>query len=201
MERPLSRRLPAAEQARIGFGIRCSMMDRWKPGPPSTRSASFASSPIAPVEPAHLDRILNAGRRTASSKNRQDWTFIVVRDRAHLRELAAVGRYAGHLAGAAVAIALVRPAAKNEHQLATYLWDLGRAAQNMVLAAWELGVGSVPATVYDLDLAARLLGLPDDRRCDFLLSFGYPADPARLSAPNRAGGRVTLEEIVREERW
>ena len=68
-------------------------------------------------------------------------------------------------------------------------------------AAWELGVGSVPATVYDLDLASRLLGLPDDRRCDFLLSFGYPADPARLSAPNRAGGRVTLEEIVREERW
>ena len=153
------------------------------------------------VEPAHLQRILDAGRRTASSKNQQDWTFIVVRDRARLRELAEVGRYASHLAGAAVAIALVRPAAKNEHQLATFLWDLGRAAQNMVLAAWELGVGSVPATVYDLDLAARLLGLPDDRRCDFLLSFGYPADPARLSAPNRAGGRVTLEEIVREERW
>ena len=153
------------------------------------------------VEPAHLQRILDAGRRTASSKNRQDWTFIVVRDRAHLRELADVGKYADHLAGAAVAIALVRPAAKNEHQLATFLWDLGRAAQDMVLAAWELGVGSVPATVYDLDLAARLLSLPDDRRCDFLLSFGYPADPARLSAPNRAGGRVTLKEIVRQERW
>ena len=154
-----------------------------------------------PLEAADVDRILNAGRRTASSKNRQDWAFIVVRDRAHLRELAEVGRYADHLARATLAVALVRPAAKNEHQLATYLWDLGRAAQNMVLAAWELGVGSVPATVYDLDLAARLLGLPDDRRCDFLLSFGYPADPARLSAPNRAGGRMALEEIVREERW
>ena len=176
-------------------------MGRWRLGPPSTRSASSASSPTGLSRPAHLDRILNAGRRTASSKNRQDWAFIVVRDRAHLRELAEVGRYAGHLAGATLAIALVRPAAKNEHQLATYLWDLGRAAQNMVLAAWELGIGSVPATVYDLDLAGRLLGLPDDRRCDFLLSFGYPADPAKLSAPNRAGGRVALEEIVREERW
>ena len=154
-----------------------------------------------PIDPEHLDRILNAGRRTASSKNRQDWTFIVVRERAHLRELAAVGRYASHLAGAAVAIALIRPVAKNEHQLATFLWDLGRAAQDMVLAAWELGIGSVPATVYDLDLAASLLGLPDDRRCDFLLSFGYPADPAVLSQPNRAGGRVTLEEVMREERW
>lgn len=154
-----------------------------------------------PIEPGHLDRILNAGRRTASSKNRQDWTFIVVRDRERLGELGAVGRYASHLAAAAVAVALVRPAARSEHQLTTYLWDLGRAAQNMVLAAWELGIGSVPATVYDLDLAARLLGLPDDRRCDFLLSFGYPADPAMLSAPNRAGGRVALEEVVREERW
>ena len=154
-----------------------------------------------PLEPAHLDRILNAARRTASSKNRQDWAFIVVRDRAHLTELAAVGRYGDHLAGATVAIALVRPAAKTEHQLTTYLWDLGRAAQNMVLAAWELGIGSVPATVYDLDLAGRLLGLPDDRRCDFLLSFGYPSDPEVLAAPNRAGGRVALEDIVREERW
>ncbi|HEX5039019.1 MAG TPA: nitroreductase family protein [Candidatus Limnocylindria bacterium] len=154
-----------------------------------------------PLEPAHLDRILNAGRRTASSKNRQDWTFVVVRDRAHLGELGAVGRYASHLAGAAAAVALVRPVARSEHQLTTYLWDLGRAAQNMVLAAWELGIGSVPATVYDLDLAARLLGLPEDRRCDFLLSFGYPADPAKLSAPNRAGGRAALQEVVREERW
>jgi len=154
-----------------------------------------------PIEPEHLDRILNAARRTASSKNRQDWTFIVVRDRAHLSELAAVGHYASHLAGAAVAIALVRPAAKNEHQLATFLWDLGRAAQDMVLSAWELGIGSVPATVYDLDLAASLLGLPDDHRCDFLLSFGYPADASKLTAPNRAGGRLELSELVHEERW
>jgi nitroreductase len=154
-----------------------------------------------PIEPAHLDRILNAARRTASSKNRQDWAFIVVRDRAHLRELAAVGRYASHLAGASVAVALVRPAAKSEHQLTTFLWDLGRAAQNMVLTAWELGIGSVPATVYDLELASRLLGLPDDRKCDFLLSFGYPAEPSALSAPNRSGGRKSLASVVHEGSW
>jgi len=154
-----------------------------------------------PLEPEHLDRILNAGRRTASSKNRQDWTFVVVRDRSHLGELAAVGNYASYLSHASAAVALVRPRAKSEHQLATFLWDLGRAAQNMVLAAWELGIGSVPATVYDLDLAGRLLGLPEDQRCDFLLSFGYPSDPMALTAPNRAGGRVPLEEVVRQERW
>jgi nitroreductase len=190
MERPLSRR--RAHRCHDG------PMETWTAINTIRVVRDFADRPL---EAEHVERILNAGRRTASSKNRQDWTFIVVRDRDHLRELADVGHYAEHLAGAAVAIALVRPGATNEHQLSTFLWDLGRAAQNMVLAAWELGIGSVPATVYDLDLAARLLGLPDDRRCDFLLSFGYPADPAVLRAPNRAGGRVVLEEVVRQERW
>jgi nitroreductase len=86
-------------------------------------------------------------------------------------------------------------------RLNSVMWDLGRAAQNMVLAAWELGIGSVPATVYDHELAGRLLGLPADQRCDFLLSFGYPADPSKLTAPNRAGGRLPLDAVVHEERW
>ena len=150
-----------------------------------------------PVDAAEMDRILNAGRRAGSSKNDQVWAFIVIRDRHHLEELAAVGRYAGHLAGATVAIALVTPDPANT----SVMWDLGRAAQNMVLAAWELGIGSVPATVYDHDLAHRLLGLPPDRRCDFLLSFGHPADASVLTAPNRAGGRVPLSDVVHEERW
>ena len=150
-----------------------------------------------PLEAPEMDRILNAGRRAGSSKNDQVWAFIVIRDREHLKELAAVGRYAGHLAGATAAIALVTPDPAN----ASVMWDLGRAAQNMVLAAWELGIGSVPATVYDHDLAHQLLGLPPDRRCDFLLSFGFPADPSVLTAPNRAGGRLALSHLVHEERW
>jgi nitroreductase len=154
-----------------------------------------------PVTPEHLDRILNAGRRAGSSKNQQSWAFITIRDREQLRKLAKVGHYADHLAGAAVAIALVRPDARDEHQLRSIMWDLGRAAQNMVLAAWELGIGSVPATVYDLALASRLLGLPADQRCDFLLSFGHPADPTVLTAPNQAGGRRSIEELVHEGRW
>lgn len=147
-----------------------------------------------PLEPEHLERILHAARRTASSKNRQDWAFIVCRDRAHLEELSKVGDYAGHLAGATIAVALVGPKQRDR-------WDLGRAAQNMVLAAWDLGIGSVPATVYDHPLASRLLGLPDDQECAYLLSFGYPADPSELTRPKRAGGRKTLDEVVHEERW
>jgi nitroreductase len=131
----------------------------------------FADGPIAPDE---LVRILNAGRRAASSKNLQRWHFIVCRDREHLAELGGVGPWAGHLA---------------------------MAAANMMLVAWELGIGSVPATVYEHDLARRLLGYPEDHHCEFLISFGYPADPDDLTRPNKAGGRVALTDIVHDERW
>jgi nitroreductase len=154
-----------------------------------------------PLEPADLERILDAGRHAASSKNLQRWEFIVCRDRAHLAELAAVGPTASHLAGAAVAIALVTPNPHGPDAPLSILFDLGQAAANMQLAAWELGIGSVPATVYEHDLARRLLGYPDDRYCEYLLSFGYPADPAALTAPARPGGRRALRELVHEERW
>ena len=157
----------------------------------------FSDEPIAAAD---LERILNAARRTGSSKNDQHWAFIVIRDRDHLRELSAVGHYADHLAGATVAIAFVTPDASGAYNNSV-MWDAGRAAQNMVLAAWDVGIGSVPATVYDHELAHRLLGLPGDRRCDFLVSFGYPADPAKLTAPNRSGGRLPISALVHEERW
>jgi len=153
-----------------------------------------------PLAQEHVERILNAGRRAGSSKNEQRWAFIVIRDRANLRELARVGRYAGHVARAALAIALVTPDASGPRDR-SIMWDLGRAAQNMVLAAWELGIGSVPATVHNPDVARRLLGLPTNRRCDFILSFGRPADPTLLTTPNRPGGRVPLESLVHDERW
>jgi len=158
----------------------------------------FAAKPL-PADT--VERILDAGRHAGSSKNQQRWDFIVIRDREHLAALAEVGAYAGHLAGATIAIALVTPGSRTAAASSSVMWDLGRAAQNMVLSAWELGIGSVPATVYDHALAARLLGLPDDRRCDFLLSFGYPADTDALTAPPKKGGRKPLESVIREERW
>ncbi len=159
---------------------------------------SFADRPL---EPDHLVRILNAGRRAASSKNLQRWDFIVCRDREHLGELAAVGPWADHLAGAAVAVALVTPDPSAADSPLSVMFDLGMAAANMMLEAWDIGIGSVPATVYEQDLARRLLGYPDDRHCEYLLSFGYPADPQDLRRANKAGGRQALADIVHDERW
>jgi nitroreductase len=148
----------------------------------------------APIPPTDLTRILNAARRTGSSKNKQRWAFIVCRERAHLQALAGVGPYAGHLAGASLAVALLCPSDDDR-------WDLGRAAQNMVLAAWDRGIGSCPVTVYDRGLARELLGYPAGWDCPYLLSFGYPADPSVLTAPKRKRGRVALGDLLHDERW
>jgi nitroreductase len=154
-----------------------------------------------PLEPEHLDRILRAGRRANSSKNQQRWSFVVCQDRARLKELSVVGPWAGHLAGAAVGIALVSPDPKIADAPLSVMFDLGQAADSMMLTAWELGIGSVPATVYEHDLVQRLLGYPDDQHCEFLLSFGYPADPGDMQRPPKAGGRQPLSDLVHEERW
>jgi nitroreductase len=154
-----------------------------------------------PLDPADRERILEAGRHAGSSKNLQRWDFIVVEDRALLGQLAAVGPYASHLAGAALAVALVTPDPKASGQPMSVMWDLGVAAENMLLAAWELGIGSCPATVYEQPLARSLLGFPDDHHCEYLLSFGYPADPAELTLTPKAGGRKPLSDVVHEGRW
>lgn len=166
----------------------------------ATKRAVRTFSP-EPLAPEHLERILLAGRHAGSSKNLQRRSFIVCRDRAHLLELARVGPWAGHLASAAVAIALVTPDPRSPDAPRSILFDLGLAAESMMLAAWELGVGSVPATVYEHDLARDLLGFPADQFCEYLLSFGYPANSADLTRPPATRGRQPLAEMVHDERW
>ncbi|MEW5991091.1 MAG: nitroreductase family protein [Chloroflexota bacterium] len=154
-----------------------------------------------PLEPAHLEAILNAGRRASSSKNRQRWDFVVVTDRDRLRLLGGVGPYAEHVPSAAVAVALVFPEAADRERPNSIHWDLGLASQNMILAAWSLGVGSCPITVYEPDLAREVLGYPADRTCEQLLVFGYPARPDDLTRPLKPGGRRPLDDVVHREHW
>jgi nitroreductase len=148
-----------------------------------------------------VDQIVNAARRAGSSKNSQRWDFIVVRDRAILAELATVGHWAGLLAGASVAIPLVTPDPARTDAPLSVMWDLGRAAQNMLLAAWSLRVGSCPTTVYEHDRCREILGIPADRHCEFILGFGWPADPADLDRAPKEGGRKGVEEVLHLERW
>jgi nitroreductase len=154
-----------------------------------------------PIEPDRIEAIVDAGRHAPSSKNSQRWDFIVIDDQEQLKALAAVGPYAGHLAGAAVAVALVTPDPRGPGSPLSVVWDCGVAAENMMLAAWSMGIGSCPATVYEPELARQLLGYPAELDCEYLLSFGYPANDADVSRAPRAGGRKALAEVVHRGRW
>lgn len=158
---------------------------------------SYAPEPLTEEE---LRAIVDTARKTGSSKNSQLWDFITIRDKDSLRRLSGVTPYAKHLPGAGGAIAQIVPAPDPDHQRSV-LWDLGRAAQNITLAAWDMGIGSCPITVRDFDLAADVLRLPRDRQCQYIIALGRPADPTDLTRPPRAGGRRAYEDVVHEERW
>jgi nitroreductase len=153
-----------------------------------------------PLTEDELRAVADVARKAGSSKNTQRWDFITIRDRESLRRLSGVTIYAKHLPSAGAAIALIVPAPDPDHARSV-LWDLGRAAQNIILAAWAMGIGSCPITVQDFDLAADVLGLPADRQCQYIVALGWPADPGELTRPPRAGGRKTYDEVVHAERW
>ena len=142
--------------------------------------------------------ILNAGRRSQSSKNEQAWQFIAIRDRSILKALSECGPWAGHLAGAALAVAILTPDPVAKFQT---MFDAGQAAAFMQLAAWEMGIGSVPASIYEHERAREILGFPPEWHLRIALSFGYPLDEEKLAAAPKKGGRRSLEEMVHWERW
>ncbi|MGZ9224043.1 MAG: nitroreductase family protein [Anaerolineales bacterium] len=142
--------------------------------------------------------ILNAGRRSQSSKNEQTWQFIAIQDKAILEALSKCGTWAGHLAGAALAVAILTPDPEGKFQI---MFDAGQAAAFMQLSAWELGVGSVPASIYEHEKAREILGFPSEWHLRIALSFGYPLDEEKLSAAPKKGGRRSLEEVVHWDRW
>jgi nitroreductase len=142
--------------------------------------------------------ILNAGRRSQSSKNEQTWQFIAIRDKSILKALSQCGTWAGHLAGAALGVAILTPDPEGKFQI---MFDAGQAAAFMQLAAFELGVGSVPASIYEHEKAREILRFPSEWYLRIAFSFGYPADETLLTAEPKKGGRRSLEEIVHWEKW
>jgi nitroreductase len=114
-------------------------------------------------------RILDAGRISGSAANRQPWRFLALRDRSVLERVAETVYEPANVLGAKLAVAIVVSDSPG--------FDCGRAAQNMMLAAWNEGVTSCPNGMPDPAEAAEALGLPAGERPLNILSFGYPARP------------------------
>lgn len=148
-----------------------------------------------PVSPEHVAAILEAGRWTGSSKNRQSWAFLIIDDPEQQQRLAECGRYTQPLRDATFVVVPVRLPDG-------YDWDVGRLSQNMMLAAWSLGVGSCPITLHDTESAHEVLELPPGHEAGWALCFGYPDEEAEDSARSKqSGGRKPLEELIVRNRW
>ena len=171
-------------------------MDTWDAITSRRNVREFADVPIPPDD---LDRILEAGRRTPSSRNWQPWDFVVVTDRERLRELAKVWKFAHHVAGAAAAIVIVGEPQESETQRDWLQFDSGQAMMAMMIEAADLGIGTGHAAIADQALLRRLLGIPEDRFGVALFSLGYPA--GRPLKPLRHPDRRPFDDVVHRERW
>lgn len=152
-----------------------------------------------PLPQEALERILEAGWRAPSSRNWQPWDFVVVTDRAQLQELSGVWQGGGHIAGAAAAVAIVIDDYAETREREIALYDLGQASLQMMVAAADLGIGSGHSAVADQELARRVLGLPEGKRLQYVIDFGYPAD--RPLKPIRRPKRRPFEEVVHRARF
>jgi nitroreductase len=135
--------------------------------------------------------ILDAGRLAGSSQNRQPWRFVVVEDAGRREQLAEAVYEPTNVRGARLVVAIV---GKNS-------LDTGRCAQNMLLVAWNEGVGACPNGLQDADRAREVLGLGDDEQLAIVLTFGYPArdrDPLRHTPEewSALANRKPLDELV-----
>jgi nitroreductase len=153
------------------------------------------------IRPDDLDRIVAAAALAPSSMNEQRWAFVVCREDASLEELSHAGDYADHVAEAAAAIAFLTPRVEEISERESIAFDLGQAVENAMLAAWELGIGSCHASVYDEPRVRELLAYPPEMTCDLVVSFGYPADPGSLGPPGSRGGRKPLPDLRHDERF
>jgi nitroreductase len=152
-----------------------------------------------PLSAEELDRIVEAGWRSPSAQNLQRWDFVVCTDRAQLQALSGVWRGAGHLAGAAAAVVMVAPVTEETRIRQLIEYDLGQATMSMMLAAADLGIGSGHSSVGDQAEARRILGVPEDRFCAYMLALGRPAD--RPLKPIRSPDRRPFDDVVHRGGW
>jgi len=155
-----------------------------------------------PVTEEHLVRILDAARLCQSGKNLQPWYFIVIRDRGILDALAELMK--GDVDEAIMKRSHTAIAVVSDPKSEFDVVDAGRAAQNMTLVAWELGVGSVfisgpepPERIPYRKKAKGLLGIPEHLNLVDLIVFGYPKRPRMVTRKKRK----ELRDIVFEKRF
>lgn len=145
-----------------------------------------------PVSDDDLLRVLRAARMAGSAKNSQVTRIVVVSDPSIRSALAACGDFTGWIAVAPVVLVFAAPVD------GARLFDIGRMAQNAMVAANALGLATCPVTFHHQDRLRDVLGMPAGHEGPMGVTLGHPgpADEARPRAP-----RIPLDDLVHRERW
>ncbi len=165
-----------------------------------------------PVEPEKLRTVLEAARMAPSWANMQCWRFVVVQDpqvRARISELSHVEEFfaaasyktnparKGLAQAPVVIVACADPGRSGQvRDTPYYLADIGIAAENLMLAAHDVGLGTVFVGVFDERGIADLLDVPAGIRIVGLFPLGYPQDAGKAGPPRKA-----LDEVVSYGTW
>jgi len=148
-----------------------------------------------PVERSLLDKILQAGIWAPTGANRQPWAFIAVTDPQRVHQIRVVSP--GMLWEPKALICLCsdqRKAAGFRMGPVLALFDCAMAAQNMMLRAYDLGLGSCVMRSTNLPALREILETPEHVQPELLIMFGYPAEVP--SPPSRDERVIHWERFV-----
>jgi len=136
-------------------------------------------------------KVLDAARWAPSSKNTQPWEFIIIRNQETKKKLAKLAKFGWFTADAPVVIAIVTDPRKSY----AHIIDGSCAVQNLMLAAWELGLGTCWIGTMDRDKAKELLNIPKELYLLTVIPLGYPK---RIPNPP---SRKPLKELTYHEKY
>lgn len=147
-----------------------------------------------------IKKILTAGMSGPSCMNRRMWSFVVIRNKELLGKMSvANGLYAAPLRGAALGILICGDLERALPDAPEY-WviDASIATQNMVLAAQDLGIGSVWLGCWPCEDRVQevreLMKLPENIVPHSILALGYPQNPDNEERDLYESDRVHFDE-------
>lgn len=159
---------------------------------------SVRSYKTVEIEEDKLSQILQAAQIAPSASNRQEWRFVVVKDKIKRSALCKAARNQLFVREAPVVIACC---AQTDNHVMTcgqlcYPIDLAIAIDHMTLAAAALDLGTCWIGAFYEDEVKAILEIPSQIRVVALLTLGYSQDNISLSKQ-----RLPLKEIIFSQRW
>ena len=151
-----------------------------------------------PIEEEKLRAVLEAGRLAPSASNRQESRFIIVRDEATRKKLAAAAN-GQTFVGEAPALIVACAESTDRVMMCgqpSYPIDVAIALDHITLAAVELGLGTCWIGAFKEDQVKHILNIPQSVRVVELMPIGYPKDPSM-----KVKTRLQFDAIVKHEHW